>query len=540
MIATTTLLVVAVVGGFGVLDGIQVAQIYDDSFNERAAQYDEALRVKGESTVAVFSQAALVPLIENAWEDVRGLVRKVTAQDPDLATVYVLDRNRNLVAHSGQSTYPEEPVPVADPSWPLLLDKWTKRETDRGALARVDLASGGAVPVRFFGVPVMVGSAVASPEAAARPEAGDDRIGYVVLGYSLAPIQRFASDNETAKTTAQRRTLERTLLIGALFVLAGCVLVVLQAFRISRPIRLLTTRTSQIAQGDLSTRVEVKSTDEVGILGESFNHMADQLVVLLREAADKAALDKELEVTRAVQERLLPTQNEIRVGAISLAAFYEPASQCGGDWWTCHEVDVSRSLIVIGDVTGHGVPAAMLTATAKSACDVVRATSQKNLDLIQLLLVMNYAILESAKREFQMSCFASMYDSATGTLSCVNAGHNPPLVYRPYLDDPAQRWKTLHGSGARLGDIAQPEFNSFDEPLASGDIVVWYTDGIIDCVNAAGAEYGIKRLVASIGRGGHDGCVEIRDRIVMDAKAFYGRTPRRDDVTLVVGKVESV
>lgn len=537
MTATTTLLVVAVVGGFGVLDGVQVSQIYDDTFSQRIAQYDEALRVKGESTVDVFAQASQVALIQNSWGDVRALVGKTVAQDPDLAVIYVLDRNRNLVAHSGQKNYGDELAPVSDPSWPVLLDQWKRGETGTRGLARVEREAAPGRRVRFFAVPVPLGSSPATAQMAARPDPGDDRLGYVVLGYSLEPIARFARENSAAKEAAQRRSLDRTLLIGALFVLAGSLLAVLQSFRVARPIRALTTKVSQIAQGDLDSRVEVTSTDEVGVLAENFNYMADQLVVLLSAAAEKAAMQKELEVTRVVQERLLPTQSEIRVGTISLAAYYEPASQCGGDWWTCHELGDGRSLILIGDVTGHGVPAAMVTATAKSACDVARATSSRNLELQRLLSIMNYAILESAKREFQMTCFASIYDSATGVLQCANAGHNPPLRFRPQATGTA-RCRTLLGTGTRLGDLASPHFPPFQESLEPGDIVVWYTDGILDCVNAAGVEFGSKRLVACLERVGDGTAVEIRDRILHEALAFYGNTPRRDDMTVVVGKVD--
>ena len=537
MIATTTLLVVAVVGGFGVLDGVQVSKIYDDTFNERAEQYDESLRVKGESTVDVFSQAVLGPLVQNAWEDVRALVRKTANQDPDLAVVYVLDRNRNVVAHSGQKSYGDELSPVTDPSWPLLLEQWRQGATGARALARFDRDAGGGLSIRYFAVPVLLGSSPATPEVAARAEPGEERLGYVVLGYSLQPLARFAQENQESKEAARADSIRRTLLIGALFVAAGCLMAVIQGFRVARPIRALTAKVSQIAQGDLGSRVKVTTTDEVGQLAESFNHMADQLVGLLTAAGERAAMQKELEVTRVVQERLLPTQNEIRVGSISIAAYYEPASQCGGDWWTCHEVQAGRSLVLIGDVTGHGVPAAMVTATAKSACDVARAVRPHDLDLEQLLSIMNYAILESAKREFQMTCFASMYDSTTGVLTCANAAHNPPLRFRAGAQG-AARCKSLLGAGTRLGDIPSPSFTPFREQLEPGDVVVWYTDGLIDCLNQAGYEFGTKRLLACIDRLGEGSAVEIRDRILQEALNFFGNTPRRDDLTVVVGKVD--
>ena len=86
-------------------------------------------------------------------------------------------------------------------------------------------------------------------------------------------------------------------------------------------------------------------------LGENFNYMADQLTVLLQETAEKATLEKELEVARTIQETLVPPNDEIENDLIRFAGYFEPASQCGGDWWTYHEMVGDKLLVVIGDVT---------------------------------------------------------------------------------------------------------------------------------------------------------------------------------------------
>src|SRR5207244_8208632 len=106
-------------------------------------------------------------------------------------------------------------------------------------------------------------------------------------------------------------------------------------------------------------------TDEIGILGENFNFMADQLVVLLQQTAEKARLEQELEVARTIQETLVPPNDPVSNGFFKFACYFQPASQSGGDWWTWHQLVGDKVLVVIGDVTGHGVPSAMITAAAK-------------------------------------------------------------------------------------------------------------------------------------------------------------------------------
>jgi phosphoserine phosphatase RsbU/P len=124
-------------------------------------------------------------------------------------------------------------------------------------------------------------------------------------------------------------------------------------------------------------------------------------------------------------------------------------------------------------------------------------------------------------------------------LEFANASHNPPLLFRPFEQGRA-RFKSLLGSGTRLGDSSNPSIEFLKQDLRPGDIVIWYTDGIIDCVNKDDVEYGIKRFMTSIDRIGDVTAVDMRDRVVAEALAFYGSTPRRDDMTLVVGKVDGI
>src|SRR6185436_19032262 len=116
-------------------------------------------------------------------------------------------------------------------------------------------------------------------------------------------------------------------------------------------------------------------------------------------------LEKELEVARAIQETLVPSGELFDRQVLRLCGHFQPATQCGGDWWTVHDLPDGRILVTIGDVTGHGVPSAMITAAAKAACDVVRALDGAHLTPGRLLSVINRAIFEAARRKFVMTCF---------------------------------------------------------------------------------------------------------------------------------------
>ncbi|HEY1584456.1 MAG TPA: PP2C family protein-serine/threonine phosphatase, partial [Polyangia bacterium] len=215
-----------------------------------------------------------------------------------------------------------------------------------------------------------------------------------------------------------------------------------------------------------------------------------------------------------------------------------PASQCGGDWWTYHDLKDGKVLVVIGDVTGHGVPSAMITAAAKAACDVVRATEGDKLTVTRLLEVMNRAIFESAKRKFVMTCFASILDPKRHTITYANAGHNFPYLFRPGAVD-GNDFQVLMSRGNRLGDLEESTYSEKTAPLNGNDVLVWYTDGIVECENDRGEEYGEKRFRAAIRRAAELDPVAMRESVVSAAGQFFGDRPRKDDITMVFARIAS-
>jgi sigma-B regulation protein RsbU (phosphoserine phosphatase) len=139
---------------------------------------------------------------------------------------------------------------------------------------------------------------------------------------------------------------------------------------------------------------------------------------------------KELEVASAIQATLVPDSSLVEVEGISFAGYFEPATQCGGDWWSYYEMPDEKLLVIIGDVTGHGVASAMITAAAKGSATTMMDVTAGDLTLPALLKSLNAAIHDAAKGRFVMTCFASIYDPKTRQLTYANAGHNFPYIYQ--------------------------------------------------------------------------------------------------------------
>ena len=511
MILTSASLIVVVVALFGTINAYTTGRTWDEQATLLSDSFNRSIEKRGRVQTKDLVQSSRSAILQSDFSTLQSFVPEVAKDDPEVVYAFVADKDGTVLAHSDPS---RNGKPIDDPLGKELVaarELTTRRLEDRKlyALAR---------PIDHEG----------------------QKMGTVVIAYNLGllddQIRRIQAEKETAKTTA----IARTAAVGLGFVLLGIAIAIFQSLRITRPLKLLAWRADQIARGDLETRVEVLANDEIGLLAENFNYMADQLVVLLRETAAKATLEKELEVARTIQDTLVPSGELVDRGSVKIAGYFQPASQCGGDWWTVHDLEEGKLLVVIGDVTGHGVPAAMITAAAKAACDTIRAVTGGKLTVTYLLEVLNRAIFESAKRKFVMTCFASIVDTRARTITYANAGHNFPYLFRPSSESSEQHdFQVLMSRGNRLGDLAESTYTEKTDQLQPGDTLIWYTDGIVECESERGEEYGEKRFRAAIRRAVavEPEPIQMRDNVVAAATQFFGNRPRKDDITLVFGRI---
>jgi serine phosphatase RsbU (regulator of sigma subunit) len=552
MILTTTLLIVVTVVGSGFLNVVNVRRELDQSVKHRIEDFKQGRITLGELGTPLFARAMEQLLIDHGRDaDIQQVVQSTVSgdtkdgpngkKDTGLALALVLDPNQNVIAACTEGTKLDckpgnhQPVsaafgPIAVEAWQAALNQW-KASKKGEALVQFDVQNGA---YRAFAYPVFVGEPPTAQGALATdPPAA--RQGYVVLGYNMAPVEWYTQEAADQKKEASTKAALYTGAVGALFALIGTLLAIFQGLSISRPIRQLAWKADQIARGDLDARVEVNTGDEIGLLGENFNFMADQIAILLQQTAEKARIEQELEVAKAIQETLVPSDAPVKKGTLTFAGFYQPAAQTGGDWWTWAELAGGKILIVIGDVTGHGVPSAMITAAAKASCDVARFVHDDDVTVTRLLELMNHAIFESAQRRFVMTCFASIVDPKARTITYANAGHNFPYLFR--TGEGKGEFGSLMIRGNRLGDDRDSRYEAKTTELMPGDVLVWYTDGIVECENDTGEEYGEKRFRASVRKAAALDAAEMRDAIITDAAAYFAETPRKDDITMIVGRI---
>ncbi len=310
---------------------------------------------------------------------------------------------------------------------------------------------------------------------------------------------------------------------------AGLLVSSVLAKRVSEPVRALANAARVVGRGGFTHRVRVDSGDEVGMLAESFNQMAESLEAYTRElaqtTAEREALRREMDIAAEIQRSLLP-ESFPTIDGFDVAGKTLPARDIGGDFYDFIPLPGGKWGIVIADVSGKGVPAALLMALSRS---LIRAYSRNHPSIVQARELANDFMLRDTRSGMFVTCFYAVVDPGRRSLTYVNAGHNPPVVTRP--EGPMV---LLRASGTPLGVIDQPGIVEEKYDLSQGDLVLMYTDGITEAVAPHGERFGVHRLEKVVRNSRHLVAEQVCERVVAGAEAFAEGQPQFDDMTVVV------
>jgi sigma-B regulation protein RsbU (phosphoserine phosphatase) len=338
---------------------------------------------------------------------------------------------------------------------------------------------------------------------------------------------------------ATRSLIEKSLAIGLLIVSVALAFGVLVSHSMTKPIDQLMEATNRVAAGDFVTTVNVKSSDEFLVLAQSFNSMSQEILRYTNEIKEKIRMEKELAVAQLVQSSFFPHKN-VTFGKLGISGFYQSASECGGDWWGAYEIN-GKKIVLIGDATGHGVPAALVTATANCCAQLLEDLSLNRPELLEkpadILAIMNKVIFNLGGK-ILMTFFIGIIDEAKELLTYSNASHNSPLLYR-FADHEATKDDIsvlLEAVGNRLGHQFDSTYESSQVKFSQGDVLVLYTDGIVESENQQAKTYGERRFLKSFLKVAKSRPQEMTSKIIQEAYDYYEQVPPNDDVTLVIVK----
>jgi serine phosphatase RsbU (regulator of sigma subunit) len=261
---------------------------------------------------------------------------------------------------------------------------------------------------------------------------------------------------------------------------------------------------------------------------------------LFDEASGRARLSREVDLATAVVEDLLPPETLQRAGAVSVRGLCRPAAECGGDFWLWRQTGAGRGFLVIGDVTGHGLPAAIVAATAKGCCEacLTRPGDASLPGPADMLAALNRAVFHSGQGRYHMSCFVALLDAARREVRFANAGHNFPYVLTPRAGEPPAL-APLIARGNTLGQVERASYTEATRPLQPGERLVLYTDGVPEALSETGEPFGDKRFRRALVERGADPVETLATSLLRTVAQHMGERPPADDITLVVAALDA-
>lgn len=308
----------------------------------------------------------------------------------------------------------------------------------------------------------------------------------------------------------------------------GILLAFFMSTKVTKPVRKLVDGASEIAKGNFKYHVDIKSRDELGFLGESFNKMADDLGASLEARLYKERVGHELELAKKIQQEIIPAKLP-SVAGLDISASVDPATEVGGDIYDVIPVSGSETVMYLGDVTGHGVPSCIVSAIASS----LLFSYSGLLDLKEILKNVNVVLKKKMMTTMFMTLGIVKWNSEKGVLSYVNAGHEPLMVCTggeiSMIDS---------GKGIAMGMIPDisGKLNEISVEFGVGDVAVLFSDGIVEAWRSDKELYGVERLKEIVKKSCSLSADQIRKAILDDVRIFTAGYEQKDDMTVMVAK----
>jgi sigma-B regulation protein RsbU (phosphoserine phosphatase) len=326
----------------------------------------------------------------------------------------------------------------------------------------------------------------------------------------------------------------------------------------TRAVAELYRATEHVNRGDLTHRIRIRGHDQMARLEESFNSMTESLVKLVAEQKQKQRMESELAFAYEVQDLLFP-HNFAELAALDTYGVCRPARSLSGDYYDFIPLASDRLVLAVGDISGKGVPAALLMATvhafvrAYSLAPDMRLTSatletgaltkidrqiypprdaaaQMRLSPAMLMATLNYQVFCCTPPEKYATMFLGCYDATSGELTYCNAGHVPPILLSG-----DGRVSRLGASGTVAGLFDDATYDESTVSMRPGDLLVAFSDGVTEPENESG-EFGEERLMALIQEHRDEPLSRIGQAIANAVAEWIGGAEQPDDVTVVLAR----
>jgi len=276
---------------------------------------------------------------------------------------------------------------------------------------------------------------------------------------------------------------------------------------------------------------------------ELLQNVADQTAIALENARlfgqvlEQQKLQRELEIAQTVQQQLFP-QTLPPLATLDYVGSCQPARGVGGDYYDFLSLTPEQLGLALGDISGKGIAAALLMASLQALLRSHAAI--RGHDVSGLISDVNRLLYGSTDSSKYATFFYGLYEDQNRTLTYVNAGHNPPMLFRRPRPDAASapvEVLRLEANGTVIGLLPRASYEQGGVKLQTGDVLLIYTDGISEAMNGCDEEFGEERLQQLVADNLQLSAVDLQKLILAEIERFVGGAPQHDDMTLVVAKV---
>ena len=355
---------------------------------------------------------------------------------------------------------------------------------------------------------------------------GEEPFPLVIVPYQAVIAQALDAEHYVNQQIALGLKISAGLTVLA--VVAAIILAIVRSRKVTDPVLQLSNAAENLADGDFDAKVDIRTCDELQNLGDIFNSLGDRL-------KEREQMKQSLALAQEIQQELLPTTAP-DCTAFDMAGRTLYCDETGGDYYdfiALDSVECRRYGVAVGDVSGHGIGAALVMAAARG---ILRSLTDqgKDIQLAQLCSHLNRHLARDTADNYFMTLFYGVLEPERLCLNWISAGHAPLFLYQN------GSVCELDSSGIPLGVIEAAEYDP--EPqiqFQPGDILLIGTDGLWETQNPSGAFFGTDRVAELLGKHATDSAERLVERLVKELDDFRAGHPADDDITLMVIKARS-
>jgi sigma-B regulation protein RsbU (phosphoserine phosphatase) len=313
---------------------------------------------------------------------------------------------------------------------------------------------------------------------------------------------------------------------AVIFLGVGVFLTILLARNLSIPFKEIVQTLRWVRNGRFDKKVQVTTNDEIGYTGDVINEMTEGL-------RERERLQQSLHIAKEVQQNLLPGQDP-KIEGLDIAGTSIYCEETGGDYYDyllTGETGQKKICVVVGDVSDHGIPSALLMTTARA---FLRQRTSRSGELDQVVADVNLQLTRDVEESGRfMTLFICEVDRDNQIIQWVNAGHDPAIIF----DREGGKFDELTGKALPLGVSEMTTYQKFDKKIIPGHIIMMGTDGIWETQNPQGELFGKERFKDIIRDNAGRPAKEIVQAVIKQVDSFRHPLEKEDDVTLVVTKI---